>query len=149
MRKILKEFQEFVIRGNVVDLAVGLILGVAFGKIVASLVSDIIMPPIGKAIGGVDFVNLFITLGPEHYATLADAKKAGAATINYGVFLNTILEFIIVAFFIFLLVRQINVIRNRNRTADAPSTKECPHCFSTIPLQATRCPNCTSQLQPT
>ena len=149
MKKILKEFGEFAMRGNVVDLAVGLILALAFGKIVASLVNDIVMPPIGKALGGVDFANLFINLGPQYYATLADAKKAGAPTINYGIFLNTILEFLIVAFIIFLLVRQINVIKSRRKGADdGPRIRECPRCLSTIPLKATRCPHCTSELQP-
>jgi large conductance mechanosensitive channel len=143
-----KEFKEFVSRGNVLDLAVGIIIGVAFGKIVTSLVNDIIMPPIGLLLGKVDFNNLFINLSDKPYATLAAAKEAGAATINYGVFINTVIEFIIVALVIFLLVRQINKLMRKPEAAPAaPTTKECPYCYSTIPIQATRCPSCTSELQ--
>jgi len=142
-----KEFKEFISRGNVLDLAVGIIIGVAFGKIVTSLVNDIVMPPIGLLLGKVDFSNLFINLSGKPYATLAAAQEAGAATINYGLFLNTIVEFLIVAFVIFLLVRQINRLTRKPEPAPAaPTTKECPYCFSAIPIKATRCPNCTSQL---
>jgi large conductance mechanosensitive channel len=142
---MLKEFKEFAVRGNVVDLAVGFIVGAAFGKIVTSLVEDVIMPPVGLLLGRVDFSNLFIGLTEPHYATLAEAKQAGAATINYGMFVNTILNFVIVAFAVFLLVRVIN--RMRRQQAPAPSTKNCPYCQSAIPLAATRCPHCTSQLE--
>jgi len=143
---MLKEFKEFAMRGNVIDMAVGIVIGAAFGKIVSSLVADIIMPPIGLLLGRVDFSNLFVNLSSQHYDTLADAKKAGAAVISYGVFLNIVIEFIIVAFAIFLLVRQINRFK-RPEAAPAPSTKECPYCASSIPLKAIRCPNCTSQLK--
>ena len=142
---MFKEFKEFAMRGNVVDMAVGIIIGAAFGRIITSLVSDIIMPPIGKGLGQIDFSNLFINLSGKPYDTLAAAKAAGAATINYGVFINTVLDFLIVAFVIFLIVRQINRW-NRPAPAAAPATKECTYCASSIPIKATRCPNCTSQL---
>lgn len=142
---MLKEFKEFVMRGNVLDLAVAVIIGGAFGKIVTSFVNDVLMPPIGLLLGGVDFADLFITLNGQAYASLADAQAAGAPTINYGVFLNTIIDFLIVAFVIFLIVRAANRAKKPAPVA-APVTKECPHCFTTIPLKATRCPNCTSQL---
>lgn len=142
---MLKEFKEFAMRGNVVDLAIGVIIGGAFGKIITSLVNDIIMPPIGMLIGGVDFTNLFIDLSGKGYTVLEEAKAAGASTINYGVFLNTLLDFIIVAFVIFLLIRQMNKMK-REEPAAAPTTKKCPHCCTEIPLEATRCPNCTSEL---
>ena len=138
-----KEFKAFAARGNVIDLAVGVIIGAAFGKIVSSLVSDIIMPPIGMAIGGVDFKNLFVSLNGQSYASLADAQKAGAPTINYGVFLNTVLEFVIVAFAVFLIVRQIN---RMSPPPAADPTKACPFCASQIPAAAKRCPFCTSPL---
>jgi large conductance mechanosensitive channel len=143
---MLKEFRDFVTRGNVVDLAVGVIIGAAFGKIVTSLVTDIIMPPIGLLLHGVDFSNLFISLNGQAYATLADAQKAGAPTLNYGNFINNIIDFLIVALVIFLMIRFINRLK---RPAPAPevSTKECPYCHTTIPLKATRCPNCTSELK--
>ncbi len=142
---MLREFREFAMRGNVLDLAIGVIIGGAFGKIVTSFVNDIIMPPIGLALGNVDFANLFINLSGGKYTTLADAQAAGAVTLNYGVFLNTIVDFIIVAFVIFLLVRQVNKLQKP--AAPAPAvTKDCPYCLSTIPLKAVRCPNCTSQL---
>jgi large conductance mechanosensitive channel len=140
-----KEFKDFIARGNVVDLAVGIIIGLAFGKIVTSLVNDIIMPPIGLLLGKVDFNNLFINLSGKPYATLAAAKEAGAATINYGVFINTIIEFLIIALVVFLLVRQINKIM-KPAAPPAPPTKDCPYCYSAVPIKATRCPNCTSQL---
>lgn len=143
-----KEFREFASRGNVIDLAVGVIIGAAFSKIIASLVSDIVMPPIGKVIGGVDFKNLFIALDGQGYASLADAQKAGAATINYGVFLNTIVEFLIVAFVIFLMVQQINRLKTPEPKAPAEDARDCPFCISRIPTKATRCPQCTSELRP-
>jgi large conductance mechanosensitive channel len=145
---MFREFREFAMRGNVVDLAVGIIIGVAFGKIVTSLVNDIVMPPIGLLLGRVDFSSLFINLSGQPYASLAEAKAAGAPTINYGVFLNSVIDFVIVAFAIFLLVRFINRLsRQPEVTPAAPTTRECPFCVSSIPLRATRCPQCTSTLQ--
>ncbi|HET7695395.1 MAG TPA: large conductance mechanosensitive channel protein MscL [Vicinamibacterales bacterium] len=141
-----KEFKEFAARGNVIDLAVGVIIGAAFGKIVSSLVSDIIMPPIGLLIGRVDFKNLFVSLNGESYASLADAQKAGAPTINYGMFLNTLLEFVIVAFAIFMIVRWVNRLAPRPAPAPPEPTKTCPLCASQIPVAAKRCPFCTSTL---
>ena len=143
---MLKEFKEFAMRGNVIDMAIGIILGAAFGKIVTSLVSDILMPPIGLLLGKVDFSSLFLNLSGQQFSSLADAKKAGAAVISYGVFVNTVIDFLIVAFVIFLLVRQINKLE-RPKAAPAPSTKECPYCLSGIPLKAVRCPQCTSDLK--
>jgi len=143
---MLKEFKEFAMRGNVLDMAVGIVLGVAFGKIITSFVEDILMPPISRLIGKVDFSNLFISLSGQHYDTLAAAKAAGAATVNYGVFLNTVINFLIVAFAIFLLVRQVNRLKRRPEPV-APNTKECPYCLSTVPLKATRCAHCTSELR--
>jgi large conductance mechanosensitive channel len=143
---MLKEFKEFAMRGSVVDLAIGIIIGTAFGKIVTSFVNDIIMPPIGVLLGKVDFANLYINLTQQSYPSLAEAKKAGAATINYGLFINTVLDFVIVAFVLFLLIRQMNRMFKKPAPAAAPTTKECPFCLSTIPIKATRCPNCTSQL---
>ena len=140
---MLKEFKAFAMRGNVIDMAVGVIIGSAFGRIITSLVSDILMPPIGLLVGKVDFAGLFLGLSGRSYATLAEARAAGAATINYGVFLNTLIDFLVVAFAIFLLVRQIN---RWNKPAPAPSAKECPYCASAIPIKASRCPHCTSQL---
>lgn len=140
-----KEFREFVARGNVLDLAVGVIIGAAFGAIVTSLVNDIIMPPIGLILGRVDFSNLFIDLSGQGYATLAAAQEAGAPTINYGNFIQTIINFLIIAFVIFLIVRWANRIKSQPEPA-SPTTKPCPYCVSTIPLAATRCPNCTSEL---
>jgi large conductance mechanosensitive channel len=142
---MFKEFKEFAVRGSVIDLAVGVIIGAAFGKIVTSLVDDILMPPLGMLIGRVDFANLFINLSGGNYQTLEQAKEAGAATINYGLFLNNLLSFLLVAFAVFLIVRWINRLR-RQETPEAPVAKECPFCRSTIPVKATRCPNCTSQL---
>jgi large conductance mechanosensitive channel len=144
---MLQEFKKFAMRGNVLDMAVGIIIGAAFGKIVSSFVSDVIMPPIGKLMGGVDFSNLFVVLGDGEYASLVAAKEAGAATINYGVFINTVLDFTIVAFAIFMLVRIVNSWQKAEPEA-APTTKECPRCLSAIPLKATRCAHCTSDLAP-
>jgi len=147
---MLKEFKEFAMRGNVVDMAVGIIIGGAFGTIVKSLVDDVLMPPIGLLLGGVDFANFFIVLRqgakPGPYAHLADARAAGAVSIHYGLFINSIISFVIVAFAVFLLVRTINRLRREEKTLPAPSTKECPYCLSAIALKATRCPHCTSQL---
>ena len=143
---MLKEFREFAIRGDVVDLAVAVVIGGAFGKIVSSFVADILMPPVGRMLGGVDIANLFVVLaGTQIFATVADAKKAGVPTLNYGIFLQTILDFFIVAFAVFLVVRQINRLR-RPAPAAAPTTKDCGFCFMAVPLRATRCPHCTSQL---
>ena len=142
---MLKEFRDFVVRGNVLDLAVAVIIGGAFGKIVTSFVNDILMPPIGLLLGGVDFTNLFVALDGKSYETLEAAKAAGAATLNYGVFLNTVIDFLIVAFFIFIIVRTANRMQKPAPAAE-PTTKECPYCYSTIPIKAKRCPNCTSQL---
>ncbi len=145
---MFKEFREFAMKGNVVDMAVGIIIGAAFGKIVTSLVNDIIMPPIGLLLGKVDFSSLFVTLSEGSFASLAEAKAAGAATINYGLFLNTILDFVIVAFAIFLVIRQMNKMRKQPEPAPAvPTTKECPFCLSAIPIKATRCPHCTSEVK--
>jgi large conductance mechanosensitive channel len=147
---MLKEFREFALRGNVVDMAIGIVIGASFGGIVSSLVADVVMPPIGLLLGGVDFSNLFLTLkageqlaGP--YASLADAKAAGAVTVNIGVFLNAVVSFLIVAFAVFLVVRGMNRLK-RETPAAAPTTKECPFCCTAIPLKATRCPACTSPL---
>lgn len=143
---MLKEFKEFILRGNVVDLAVGIIIGGAFGKIVTSLVNDVLMPPLGKIMGNVDFSGLFINLSGTPYPSLAAAKAAGAATINYGMFINTVIDFIIVAAAIFVLIKQVNRLK-KPAPAAAPSTKACPYCLSSIPLKATRCPQCTSELK--
>jgi large conductance mechanosensitive channel len=144
---MFKEFREFAARGNVIDLAVGVIIGAAFGKIVASAVADLIMPPLGMLIGGADFRNLFIPLDGGDYPSLEAAKAAGAATINYGLFLNTILEFLIVAFAIFLLIRQINRLKEPAPIAPQEDARECPFCVSRIPVKASRCPFCTSEVQ--
>ena len=144
---MLKEFKEFAMRGNVVDMAVGIIIGAAFGKIVSSFVSDVLMPPIGILLGGVDFSEIFINLSGVEYATLAAAQEAGAATINIGVFFNTIIDFLIVAFAIFLVIRTMNRMKKQEETApEAPTTKECPYCLSSIPIKATRCAHCTAEL---
>jgi large conductance mechanosensitive channel len=141
-----QDFKKFIARGNVMDLAVAVIIGAAFGKIVTSLVNDIVMPPIGLALGRVDFRNLFLTLNGQAYASLADAQKAGAPTINYGQFVNTVIEFVIVGFVVFLLVRQVNRLKAPEPAAPEPPARECPYCVSKIPLKATRCPFCTSEL---
>ncbi|MGQ9494482.1 MAG: large conductance mechanosensitive channel protein MscL [Anaerolineae bacterium] len=140
-----EEFKRFALCGSVIDLAVGFIMGAAFNKIVTSLVNDLLMPPVGLLLGKVDFSNLYFNLSGQHYSSLAEAKAAGAATLNYGLFLNTVIEFLIVAFALFLLVRQINRLQRAEKPA-TPTTKECPYCFTQIPIKATRCPNCTSQL---
>ena len=149
---MFKEFKEFAMRGSVVDMAVGIVIGAAFGTIVKSFVDDVLMPPIGLLLGNVDFSNLFITLkegakaaGP--YASLAAAKAAGAVTLNLGVFINTVISFLIVAFAVFLVIKGINQMK-RQEAPPPPNTKECPFCFTTISIQATRCPHCTSQLEP-
>lgn len=147
---MLKDFKEFVMRGNVVDMAVGVIIGGAFGKIVTSLVGDVLMPPIGRLTGGVDFSNLYLNLSGTAYASLAEAQKAGAATVNYGVFLNTVVNFLIVAGAIFLLVSQLNRLKARFEgpaPAAAPTTKDCPFCLSAIPLKAVKCAHCASDLK--
>jgi large conductance mechanosensitive channel len=147
---MLKEFKEFVLRGNVFDLAVAVVIGAAFGTIIASLVNDVIMPPIGLLLGGVDFANMFILLkagspgGP--YAALADAQAAGAVTINYGLFINALVSFLIIALVLFLLIKAINRLQKKEEAPAEPTTKECPYCMSTIAIKATRCPECTSQL---
>ena len=149
--KIIQEFKEFAMRGNVVDMAVGIIIGGAFGKIVSSLVSDVIMPPVGKLMGGVNFADKFINLTGVDYKSLDEAQKAGAAVIAYGSFINVVINFIIVAFCIFLIVKAMNTMKRRREHAPAspaaPTTKECPRCFSTIPIKATRCPHCTSDIK--
>ena len=147
---MIKEFKEFAMRGNVVDMAVGIIIGGAFGKIVTSLVNDIVMPPIGKAMGGVNVADKFFNLGGGEYKSLAEAKAAGAAVIAYGAFINVVIDFVIVAFCIFLMIKGMNALKRRMEHAPAspaaPTNKECPRCFSTIPVKATRCPHCTSDL---
>ena len=144
---MLKEFKAFVMRGNVVDLAIAVIIGTAFGKIITSFVNDIIMPPIGLLLGKVNFTDLFITLGGQKYDSLTAAQDAGAPTINYGLFINTVIDFIIVALVIFMIVRLINRLQRKSAPAPvAPTTKDCPFCFTAIPIKATRCPNCTSEL---
>jgi large conductance mechanosensitive channel len=142
---MFKEFREFAVKGNVMDLAVGVIIGAAFGKIVTSLVNDVLMPPLGLLLGKVDFSNLFFSLSGAEYASLDEAKKAGAATLNYGLFLNTVIEFLLVAFAVFLLVKQVNRLR-REPPPPPPASKECPFCASDIPIKASRCPMCTSPL---
>ncbi len=145
---MFKEFKEFAMRGNVLDMAVGVVIGAAFGKIVSSLVEDVIMPPLGLLIGGIDFSSLFISLSGQQYVSLADAKTAGAATLNYGLFLNTVLNFVIVAFAIFLLIRAVNRMQRQKQAAPAagPTTATCSFCLSTVPIKATRCAHCTSHL---
>lgn len=147
---MLKEFKEFALRGNVVDMAVGIIVGAAFGAVVKSLVDDVLMPPLGLLLGRVDFSNLFVVLRegvrPGPYASVSEAKAAGAVTLNLGLFVNAVIAFLIVAFAVFLLVRSVNTLRRREAAAAAPATKECPYCVSAIPLRASRCPHCTSQL---
>jgi len=145
---MLKEFKEFAMRGNVLDMAVGIIIGAAFGQIVNSFVQDVLMPPIGRLVGHVDFSNRFVSLSGVHYDTIAAAKAAGAATLNYGLFLNTVVNFLIVAFAVFLLVRQVNRFTPKPAPAAAPATRDCPYCLTTIPAKATKCAHCTSELRP-
>ena len=150
---ILKEFKEFAVKGNMVDMAVGIIIGAAFGTIVTSLVNDMIMPPIGLLLGGVAFENFFLVLREgataAPYATLEEARAAGAVTMNYGMFVNTVVSFLIVAMSVFVLVRSINRLRREEQVApQAPTDKPCPFCATSIPLKASRCPHCTSQLEP-
>jgi large conductance mechanosensitive channel len=143
---MLKEFKDFIMRGNVLDLAVAVIIGGAFGKIISSFVSDVLMPPLGFLLGGVDFSDLYVNLSGTVYGSLADAKAAGAPTINYGLFLNNVINFIIVAAVIFLIVKLANSLQ-KPKTAPAPTTRECPYCISNIPIKATRCPHCTSEVK--
>ena len=145
---MLQEFKKFALQGNVLDMAIGIIIGAAFGKIVSSLVSDVLMPPIGLLVGKIDFSTLFINLSGQAYATLSEAKAAGAPTINYGLFLNNVIDFLIVAFVIFLMVKQINRLKRKEAPAPAPTARDCPRCLSAVPLRATRCAFCTSDLQP-
>jgi large conductance mechanosensitive channel len=151
---MLKEFREFALRGNVMDMAIGIIIGASFGTIISSLVDDILMPPIGWLLGGVDFSNNYLTLNPGlpagPYSTLADAQAAGAVTVNYGLFINAVISFLIVALAMFFLIRALNQLtasRQTQETDQTPSTKDCPYCYNAIPLQATRCGHCTSQLK--
>lgn len=148
LTSMLKEFKEFAMRGNVVDMAVGIIIGTAFGRIVNSLVTDIIMPPIGLILNKVDFSNLYFNLSDQHYNSLSEAQAAGAPTINYGLFLNVFINFLIVALVVFLLIRQINRLKSAVVKPEEPKTVKCPYCFSSISKKATRCPNCTSKLEP-
>jgi large conductance mechanosensitive channel len=144
-----KEFRDFIMRGNVMDLAVGVIIGAAFGKIISSLVDDIIMPPIGLLLGKINFADLYLNLSGEQFDSLAKAKEAGAATINYGLFINTLINFLIIALVLFLVIRAVNRMSKKPApaAAAAPTTKTCPHCYSEINIKATRCPNCTSELR--
>jgi large conductance mechanosensitive channel len=148
---MLKEFKAFALRGNVLDLAIGIIIGGAFSNIVSSFVSDILMPPVGLLLGNTDFSNFFINLSGGRYDSLAAAEEAGAATLNYGLFINTVLDFIIIAFALFLIVRQVNRLQRKEEEEQPaePTTKECPHCLTEIPIKATRCPHCTSRLEAT
>jgi large conductance mechanosensitive channel len=146
---MLKEFKAFILRGNVLDLAVAVIIGGAFGKIVTSLVNDIIMPPVGMLLGNVNFADLFIDMSGVGHASLEEAKKAGAPVVAYGQLINTIIDFVIVAFVIFVVVRTANKLQKlKEKPAEAPSARECPHCLSTVPVKATRCAHCTSAIEP-
>ena len=145
---MLKEFKEFAIRGNLLDMAFGIIIGAAFGKVVTSVVNDVLMPPIGLLVGNVDFSSLFINLSGQSYPSLAAAKAAGAPVVGIGVFLNSVFDFLIVSFVIFLLIRQVNRMKRQTEaTPPAPNTRDCPFCWSGIPMKATRCPACTSELK--
>jgi len=151
---MFKEFKEFAMKGNVVDMAVGIVIGAAFGSIIKSLVADVIMPPIGLLLGNVDFSNMFLVIKQASvagtFATVAEAQKAGAVTVNYGMFINTIISFIIVAFAIFIVIKNLNALkREEEAPPEEPTTKDCPHCYSEIPIKATRCGFCTSELQTT
>jgi len=145
---MLKEFKAFALRGNVIDLAVGVIIGGAFGKIISSFVSDLLMPPLGLLLGKVDFANLYLSLNGQKYASLADAQTAGAPTLNYGLFISNVIDFIIVAFVIFLLIRAINRLSRKEEKPADVTTRECPFCLTNISKKATRCPNCTSEVTP-
>lgn len=147
MKNFLREFKEFAVRGNVIDLAVGIIIGGVFGKVVSSLVTDIIMPPIGLGLGKVDFSSLYINLSGKSYTSLSDAQKAGAATINYGLFINTIIAFVVTAFAVFLMIKVINHWKRKEEKKEVSSTKVCQFCATSIPIPAKRCPNCTSNLE--
>lgn len=148
---MFKEFKEFAMRGNMVDMATGIIIGAAFGIIVKSLVDDVIMPPIGLLLGGVDFANLFVVLKtgttPGPYASVANAKAAGAVTINYGLFFNSLVSFLIIAFAVFVIIKGVNSLSRKPETPAVPTTKDCPYCATSIPIQAIRCPHCTSELK--
>ena len=143
---MFKEFKEFALKGNVIDLAVGIIIGAAFNKVVQSLVTDIIMPPVGMLLGKMDLSAMFVNLSGKQFETLAEAKKAGAATLNYGLFINTTVDFVVMAFVVFIMVKQINRLKRDASAAPVPETKECPFCLATVPLAATRCSQCTSQI---
>ena len=143
---MLKEFKEFIRRGNVIDLAVGFVMGAVFGKVASSFINDVVMPPVGLLLGKVDFSSLYINLSGQAFESLAKAKEAGAPVIAYGVFLNAVIEFLIVALAIFIVIRQINKLKSKPAPA-SPTTKECPYCFSTISIKATRCPDCTSEIK--
>lgn len=145
---MIKEFRDFIARGNVIDLAVAFIMGAAFGKIISSLVDDILMPPIGMLLGGMDFSNLFINLTAEPFESLAAAQAAGAPTINYGLFINTIISFLIVSFALFMVIRSVNAMKREEQAAvpAEPVTKDCPYCLTPVPIKASRCPACTSAL---
>ncbi|MFL5538052.1 MAG: large conductance mechanosensitive channel protein MscL [Longimicrobiaceae bacterium] len=145
---MLSGFRKFIAQGNVIDLAVGIVIGAAFGTVVKSFVDDILMPPIGRALGGVDFKDLFLSLDGKHYPSLAAAKEAGAATVNYGVFINNVLAFLIVAFAVYLVVQAYDRMRTKEIAAPAPEVRNCPFCTEPIALAATRCPHCTSELAP-
>jgi large conductance mechanosensitive channel len=142
---MLKEFKAFALKGNVIDMAVGIVIGGAFGKIVSSFVKDVVMPPIGMLTGGVDFAGIFTDLSGKGYATLAEAQEAGAATINWGVFINTVIDFVIIAFAIFMVVRQMNKLKKQPPPPD-PTAKDCPECLMSIPIKAKRCGHCTAQV---
>jgi large conductance mechanosensitive channel len=146
MKKFLAEFKDFIMRGNVVDMAIGIIVGIAFGAIINSLVNDILMPPIGILLGNVDFSNLFINLSGGSYASLTEARNAGAAVIAYGAFINVLINFIIVAIVVFIVVQQVNRLSRIRKAPVEPTNKDCPYCLSSIPIKATRCPQCTSEL---
>ncbi len=147
--RMFKEFKEFAVKGSMIDLAVGIIIGAAFSGVVTSLVNDIIMPPIGLLLGKVDFSNLFVTLSGDHFPTLEESKAGGAVTLNYGLFVSTLVNFLIVAFAVFVLVKQVNKFKRRLETepAAAPSTRVCPYCKSTVHIDAVKCPNCTSDIK--
>lgn len=145
---MLKEFREFIARGNVIDMAVGIIVGAAFGKIIASLVDDIVMPPIGLLVGGIDFSNLFVSLTGQTYASLKAAKDVGAPTVNYGLFFNNVINFLIIAFVIFMIVRAVNRLKRQEPApAAVPTARDCPYCLSSIPIKATRCAHCTAEVR--